>query len=66
MDNPYAWFVLLLPVSLICGFVADSARGSKDKGGFAWGFFLGPLGILVAAIIGVQDRLDKLPPAPPS
>ena len=59
-------WLLLIPVLLVCGFAADSARGSKDKGGFTWGFCLGPLGILVAAIIGVQDRLDKLPPAPPS
>ena len=44
-------FILIIIVGVICGCVTDKIN--KDKGyesGFAWGFFLGVIGIAIVAL----------------
>ena len=57
METFILWILPIIAGAVICGFVSCSSRGSDT--GFLWGFFLGPLGILIAALKGIQDRLDS-------
>lgn len=44
--------ILILVIGVACGFGAITKRINEDKGydgGFAWGFFLGVMGIVVVA-----------------
>lgn len=47
--------VLCLGVPVSCALAHDAGRGAK--GVWGWGLF-GPVGWIVAALIGVQQRLD--------
>lgn len=45
------YFILCLIVGIICGFITKSMNESKGyDGGFAWGFFLAIIGIIVVAV----------------
>jgi hypothetical protein len=49
------FFVFLLLVLVVCGLIASGIASEKNRSGggfFLIGFFFGPLGILVAALIG--------------
>ena len=56
-------FIGLVFIWVICGFIAGSiasGRGRSGCGGFATGFFLGPLGIIWALVMKKdQSTLDK-------
>lgn len=44
-------FVIYLIVAIICGFITKSMNENKGyDGGFAWGFFLSIIGIIVVAV----------------
>ena len=44
-------FVFYLIVAIICGFITKSMNENKGyDGGFAWGFFLSIIGIIVVAV----------------
>ena len=44
-------FVIYLIYAIICGFITKSMNQNKGyDGGFAWGLFLGIIGIIVVAV----------------
>lgn len=55
---------LALLVGVICGFIALALAGrNKGCGVFALGFFLGPLGLILAAIIGNRPEPQRQQPS---
>lgn len=57
--------------ALVCAVIGMIAAGTKGNGlaGFAWGFLLGPLGILIAIIIPenpewIKSRCPRKPARP--
>ena len=43
------WLIIIVGIACGCGYISQRITSNKGYyGGFAWGFFLGPIGILIA------------------
>jgi hypothetical protein len=62
--------VIVLAVAFVMGIVAGNLSNHPSTEGMFWlGFFLGPIGILIAVVAGIghplKPPLQPLPPPPP-
>jgi len=50
-------FILFVANAIICGYIGSRIDGDT---GIVWGVFLGPFGLIIAAILKVSDKLDVI------
>ena len=65
MEEAVLVFVFVVLISIFCGFVAQGVSNHPSSGVmFLLGFFLGPIGILIAAVAGVGHQPQQQQPMP--